>query len=77
MTRLEVLSEFIQLVRLKPPYMTSPQTFQCTAFSVYRGSVIEEQRHMTVGCEQRDPPVQILLCGGRSGLAWGIKPRIL
>ena len=53
--------------------MTSPQTFQCTAFSVYRGSVIEEQRHTTVGSEQTDPPVQILLCGGRSGLAWGIK----
>ena len=52
--------------------MTSPQTFQCTAFSAYRGSVIEEQRHTTVGSERADPPVQILLCGGRSGLAWGI-----
>ena len=39
--------------------------------------MIEEQRHTTVGSEQTDPPVQILLCGGRSGLAWGIRGSIL
>ena len=51
MTRLEVLSEFIQLVRhiycavllLKPPWM-SPQIYQCTVFSECGGSVIEDWR---------------------------------
>ena len=32
----------------------------------------EPQRHTTMGSEQTDPPVQILLCGGWSGLAWGL-----
>ena len=45
---------------LKPPWM-SPQTFQCTVFSVYGGIVIEEQRHTMAGSEQTDPSVQILL----------------
>ena len=61
-------------VQLLKPKWTSPQTFQCTVFSVYRGSVIEERRHTTVGSEQTDLPVQILLCGRGSGLAWGIMP---
>ena len=52
--------------------MTSPQTFQCTAFSVYQGSVIKEQRHATLGSEQTDPPIQIRPGMGDKGSALAV-----